>query len=411
MRGALLAACLLLSTLAACEKNGRGGESSAAVRDSAGVRIIENRGASGLPDLEWKVSEAPILDVGDEGSDPPLYGITAATRLSDGRIVLASAGTKELQIYRSDGKLLSRVGRAGEGPGEFQTPFWVGALPGDSIAAWDAGLLRLSLFTPAGQFVRSVSPRAALGVFPLVVGRLDEGRFVLVTGSGTGVLDLTGKSVQRDSVTILVLEPGGEVHDTIGRFPGTEQIALGSPREGFLMRPLPFGKSTVAAVQGGRVFVGTGDRYELAAYEPKRGLRALLRAERDPVPVTEGDIEGYRRELLTIGGEGDAQAKRQQDRLLAAAPYPEKMPAFTRIVPDTEGNLWVQDPQKPGMRSGTLWTVFSPAGQARGTVRLPDRLNVQQIGADWVLGIRLDGDNVEHLQLYELTKEEPGVAT
>lgn len=410
MRSRLLGFCLLLSTLAGCDVQGRGDRFSAAVRDSAGVRITVNHGMDALEAPGWEVSEAPLLDVGGEDDGPPLYSITSARRLSDGRIVVSSAGTRELQVYGPDGKLLARVGRSGEGPGEFRTPFWVGVLPGDSIAVWDVGLSRLSLFTPAGEFARSVSPRGALGVFPRVVGALDGGRFVLLTGSGTGALDLSGKAVQRDSITILVLGPGGEISDTIGRFPGTEQIALGSPREGLLVRPLPFGKSTVAAVQGGRVFVGTGDRYELAAYEPGVGLQALLRAERDAVPVTDEDIERYRRELVTIGGEGDPQAKRQQERLLAAAPYPKTMPALTRIVPDAEGNLWVQDPEKPGDDAGTLWTVFSPEGRARGTVRLPDRLNVQQIGTDWVLGVRRDEDDVEHLQLYRLTKDGTGGA-
>jgi hypothetical protein len=227
---------------------------------------------------------------------------------------------------------------------------------------------------------------------------------VFVAGAGTGPLDLSGKSVQRDSVTVLVLDPSGGAADTIGRFPGTEQVALGSPQEGMLVRPLPFGKSTEVAGQGDLVYVGTGDRYELSAYDPSVGLLALIRADRKLLPVTEEDIEDYRRTLVTIGAEGDAQAKRQQERLLAAAPFPKTMPAFTGIKPDAEGNLWVQDPQKPGDETGALWIVFSPDLEARGTVRLPDRLQVQQIGRDWVLGIRLDEDDVEHVQLYRLRK-------
>jgi hypothetical protein len=374
------------------------------VRDSAGVRIIENRGVGGLGDLGWKVAEAPLLDVGGEGSGPPLYKVTGAARLSDGRIVVASAGTNEIRIYSPEGKLLSRVGRAGEGPGEFQSLFWVGTLPGDSIATWDVGLSRLSVFSPTGEFVRSTSPAGSLGILPRAVGVLDGGRVVLVTGSGAGSLDMSGKSVQRDSITILVLGPAGEVSDTIGRFPGTEKVALGSPQEGLLVRPLPFGKSTVTAVQGDLVFVGTGDRYEVSGHEPGVGLLAIIRADRNPMPVSEADIEGYQRELVTLGGEGDAKANRQQERLLATAPYPKTMPALTGILSDVEGSLWVQEPQKPGDDAGSLWTVFSPDGEARGTVRLPDGLDVEQIGRDWVLGIRLDEDDVEHLLLYQLKK-------
>lgn len=398
----LLRSFLLLPLLAGCDKPGGGGISTS-VRDSAGIRLIENRGVDGLGSLGWQVGAAPQLDIGGEGSGPPLYRVTGATRLSDGRIAVATAGT-ELRIYGADGRVLSRVGRAGEGPGEFQSLFWVGALPGDSIATWDVRLSRLSVFSPTGEFVRAVSPRGSLGILPRPVGVLDDGRVVLMTGGGTGALDPSGKSVRRDSVTILVLGTAGEVSDSIGRFPGTEQIMLGSPQEGFLMRPLPFGKSTVASVQGDLIYVGTGDRFELSGYDPSVGLLALIRADRKPLPVTKEDIENYSRELVTIGGEGDAKSAQLQKRLLASAPYPKTMPVLTGIQADAEGNLWVQDPQKPGDEAGSLWTVFSPDGEARGTVQLPNGFNVKQIGRDFVLGIWLDENDVEHLQLYQLKK-------
>ena len=72
---------------------------------------------------------------------------------------------------------------------------------------------------------------------------------------------------------------------------------------------------------------------------------------------------------------------------------------------DTEGNLWVQDTQRPGEGGPQRWTVFAPDGAVRGTLHLPADLRVAQVGPDWLLGLALDADEVEHVRLYRLHKD------
>ncbi|HEX7024405.1 MAG TPA: hypothetical protein VF187_06275, partial [Gemmatimonadales bacterium] len=106
--------------LAACGPRGevrRG--SQATVRDSAGVQIVEH--AADLPASlpEWPVDTVPLVDIGG-GDDPEqdLDNVRGATRLGDGRIVVANTGSGELRIYDGKGKWLRNLGRKGEGPGE-----------------------------------------------------------------------------------------------------------------------------------------------------------------------------------------------------------------------------------------------------------------------------------------------------
>jgi hypothetical protein len=322
-------------------------------------------------------------------------------RLGDGRIVVASAGTQQLRIYGADGRLLHSVGRSGEGPGEFRAPFWLGRLRGDSIVAWDVALRRFSIFTPSGEFVRSVRPAGSPGVFPQAVGVLPDGRFVLAASTSSQVLPAPGQA-RRDTVAYVVIDSTGTVVDTLGRFPGAEMIAVGTPATGFLLRPLPFGRQTVTAVRDGRLYVGTADRYEIAAYEPGLGLRALYRAHRQGPSVTQEDVREYRRTLVTLGG--NAQTRAQNAKLLEGAPVPSRMPPLTALEIDSAGNLWVQDPQKPGNARESVWRVLAPDGRMQGTVRLPAGLSVKQIGSDWVLGVVVDRDEVEHVRVHRLTR-------
>lgn len=372
------------------------------MRDSAGVRIVSNP-APDSGTAAWTVDPSPVVSIsGDADGTRAFFQVFDAIRLGDGRIVIASGGTQELRIHAPDGRLLRTVGRAGAGPGEFRTPFWLGALPGDSIVAWDLGLRRFSVFTSAGDFARAVTPSGSLGILPEARGVMADGRLVLAASTGSQSLPAPGKA-RRDTLAYVLVDAAGEVADTLGVFPGAEMIMAGTPSTGLLIRPLPFGRQTVAAVHGGRLYVGTGDRWEVAAYEPGRGLRSVYRIDRENLPVTREDVREYRRRLVTLGA-SSAQAKAQEEKLLDEAPYPATMPSFTGLEIDSEGNLWVQEAEKPGPAQGSRWTVLAPDGVVRATVRVPPRLSVKQIGTDWLLGVEVDEDEVEHVRVYRLTR-------
>lgn len=399
--GAAALATVLLSMMIGCDGVRGGGGASVQTRDSAGVRIVENRGST-PSSLGWTVDSLPLASIGGDGqAGGALFRVTDAMRLPDGRIVAASAGTQQVRFYAADGRLLRAVGRSGQGPGEFGAPFWLGRLRGDSVAVWDAGLRRFSVLTAAGDFVRTIGSPGSLGVFPQVVGVLPDDRFVIAGSTSAQVLPPPGQP-RRDTAAYVILDGGGTITDMLGVFAGTEMVAMGTPSTGFVLRPRPFGRQTLAAVHDGRVYVATGDAYEVAVYEPKRGLRSVYRAERRPLPVTRQDEDAYRRSLVTLGG--DAQARAQAERLLESVSFPSEMPPLSGLEVDSAGYVWVKEPEKPGDTAPAAWTVLSPGGAVLGTVRLPRGLNVRQIGGDWVLGIVVDADEVEHVRLYRLER-------
>lgn len=392
--GAVLA--VVLATGCAGDK----GRATAEVRDSAAVHIALTHNAEQLPPLRWRVDTAGV-EIGSSEAEAsrPLFQITGATRLSDGRIVVGSAGNHELRFYSAQGALLATAGRMGRGPGEFQALMWLARIRGDSVVAWDAAASRLSVFDPSGGFVRAVTPDG-LGLFPRALGALEDGRVLVAAGAGASIPQL-GKS-RRDTLSYVLLRADGGL-DTLGRFPGEETIAI-QDATGMLIRPLPFGRATVAATHGSRVFISTADRYEIGEYDVRGGLRGLIRTDKPSLAVTPSDIRDYREKLVTLGGAGDSDASRKQRLLLDQAPYPAQMPAITGLKTDTEGNLWVRESQQPGDTLGTPWTVFDPRGQAVGTVRLPDALEVYAIGPDWLLGVQLDENHVEHVKLLPITR-------
>jgi len=89
--------------------------------------------------------------------------------------------------------------------------------------------------------------------------------------------------------------------------------------------------------------------------------------------------------------------------VLDATPIRETMPAYRGIILDQVGNLWVEEYRRPG---NTLrqWTLFSTEGVMLGTMTVPDRFVIQDVGDDYVLGKWTDELEIEHVQMYELIK-------
>ena len=109
----------------------------------------------------WSLSAEPSVVTGgtDEREDYLLHQVIEATRLGDGRIVIANGYSLELRYYDPNGNHLFDVGGEGEGPGEFRSLNDLIRLPVDSILvySWGLGLARwgpdgryagLSPFTP-----------------------------------------------------------------------------------------------------------------------------------------------------------------------------------------------------------------------------------------------------------------------
>lgn len=60
----------------------------------------------------------------------------------------------------------------------------------------------------------------------------------------------------------------------------------------------------------------------------------------------------------------------------------------------------------PRVKLGVLWPSAGSRSAWLGTVVLPDRFDLYDIGDNYVLGRWRDDLDVEHVQLYELVKPE-----
>lgn len=126
----------------------------------AAISVAGSRAATAQAPTLWIVASTPVTSIGVAQGDPDqeLAGVTGARRLSDGRVVVANGKPLELRVYNGAGKLLSRIGRRGDGPGEFRGRLDLLTAGGDSLLVYDQGSTRLMLFSADGKLAREWPP-------------------------------------------------------------------------------------------------------------------------------------------------------------------------------------------------------------------------------------------------------------
>lgn len=394
MRGPAILTMTFAAALAGCaDRTSEAAAGTLGTRDSAGVQIVESAGDSAVP--VWRVSEQPLVEVG--GPDAGFVTVASALRIRGG-FVAADAGSGELRFYDEQGRLVRRAGGKGRGPGEFQYIGWMGMLSGDSLAAWDPLLRRVSVFAPDGTFARGFAPAGVDGFFPSVFGVFGDGSLLMSDGMESASAP-PSPAARRDTMLLLRIAHTGTVMDTMGRFPGPSRFA--APGAAGRTHSLPFGPTTSAAVHGGEMYVATGERYEFAVHASDGSLQRLVRHRTAAVPVTRRDREAYVANMLQAGGTPNEQRERQAE--LASAPFPRTMAPVEALRVDNAGNVWVREPQAPDTwTQSSRWSVFAPAGQRIATVKAPGRFSPQQIGPDWVLARKIEADGTERVRLYRL---------
>lgn len=373
-----------------------GGGDSVTVVESAAPAWGEGEG--------WTVAETPSIVIGaGDGAGQVLSDVAGAVRLPDGRVVVANGKPPELRWFGQGGGLIRRVGGEGEGPGEFTGLTDLHRAAPDSLLALDWELYRISVFDDSGGYRGSVELDGAAGVtgralsYSSIVGTV-PGRGWLLYPSFPGQFRETG-SRYFDSVPAPVLAPDGSVADTVGAF---RMEMFNPPRvQG---ASLPFGRVTRVAAGPEGVWVGDGGAAEVTRLDASGELARVLRWGHEPPPVEERVDDLLRRRTEGASPERRRSARRRIEQ----APLPDRVPAYSQLVVDAGGRLWVERYRAWGYRGSTRWDVLDPDEGWLGTVRIPRRLRIEQIGPDWILARWRDELDVEHVGLIEIRKGGAG---
>lgn len=253
------------------------------VRDSAGIRIVENSLPVG-PSIQ--LDSQPAFDIGPAGGAHSEFVSSplSVIRLGDGRIVAAGWATTELRIFDSTGHWMRTIGRAGSGPGEFEA---LGFLFRDVADGWLA-------FEPGSMRVQRWDSKGALQSFGYLTpsGGISGGWISGVFADGSLLLQrsrpepgMDSELMTRRTVTFSrATSPTGQVDSLFSYLDAPVLRHIQHPDWGY---GSPLFAPTPEVHQIGDVIAFTsGDRFEVQHRTPTGHLVMIIRRTSEPRTIS-----------------------------------------------------------------------------------------------------------------------------
>lgn len=319
-----------------------------------GIAVMHSSGRA----PEWTLE--PLLSLGSEAAvgdpAPDEFGqITSVVTDDDGDLWVADAQNHEIRVFAPDGVLLRRIGREGQGPGEFLSLYslaWVG----DTLLALDFGNGRIGELSPQGEWLGT---RPAPG---RVSGPASMLRLYAV--SDTQVYQWSIKQVDGQVRRTWVEQGiGGVGEEWVQQTPTPPEpttVVCDRPDGAISFFDIPFGGKMLEHPSGaGNTWVAWSPDYQLALVAPDGDTLRLVERAWDPLPILDAEWDSATVEFEDFREEWPDAGCRP-----SAPPRPEMKTALRNLLVDTEGRLWVEVYTK----TGTAWEVFAPSGALRGWV-------------------------------------------
>lgn len=375
---------VLLSACTAAPVSGPDGPLVFETATEEGVEVARN--------LSGSVWEAPRrlveqIAIGESESEDAVYmfGHVAGLWVAHGRVYVLDPTVPAVRAYDLDGSYLYDIGGGGQGPGEFGQPNGLAVDRAGRVLVADGDRHLLHVYAPEGDLVETWSWRHGGSTFGPRMLLPEPGG-----GAWVGTFDLEAMSLDRLRAGYLWLDASGQAEpslqpDVPGFSPTTVTVETehGSRQYDWLV---PFAPTAIGAMdESGNWYVGSGEEYRIWVFGAD-GRQRVIEKYHKPIAVLPEEAEAHLRAA-------EAQVRimdRLPDWRWNGPPVPEAKRAYTSLLPDRSGRLWVER-MGPGYAvpgcdleialrqpradscwaEQRVWDVFGPDGRYLGEVPAP----------------------------------------
>lgn len=376
--------------------------------------------------------------------DPDVgFSVVSGVDVDDrGHTYVLEASVPEIRVYDVDGSVLRRIGRRGEGPGEFGSAPRFGVV-GDTVWAVDLRINRITLFDREGNLLSTgraegVEVPVPNGYAHVLPWRMrGDGKFtshlarLAYLGRDDPPTDV--RPTDRIPVPLVLFDATGGVTDTIGwagrppprmwRPPSEESappelVQIGDRRlmaptppstlpwweplpDGYLLVESPLARSAdEGTVSVTRIGLADDTVYSRELrYRPRRYSSADL--DSIAVRAARGEAGG----MVPFSPAGQARPAPDDVDAVARAlrgamTFPEFQVEIQSVWLAQDGSLWLRRRVADG--SPAHWVAIDPDGRVRGRLELPSNVRMMWGDGDVIWVVEPDDHDVQWLVRYRI---------
>jgi hypothetical protein len=389
----------------------------------AGCGDSPEAGAASADEIvEWTLEE--VGTIGSENDPETSFSRVEGVRIgTEGELFVGQPN--QLWVYGADGKLLRRIGRQGQGPGEFTSMTGWGFL-GDTLYAVDLDLRRVSYFTPSGDFIDSRQwerwPEIPTGENRSLL--IDMPQVLLPDGSGLvtpGTAGRAGSRPPRGPQTtsspraIFRIRSGVAALDTVfWRDVSSTSNSAAVEGGSFVRVSCPFSDAPIVQpmINGGGVMVverspasAAQAHVPFTLLSPSGDTVFSVSLPYDPVPVDEQQVARRiesARSLFSRLNRPAPSAADVESALREIDCFPATLPPVRLITSTQDGTIWLQ--WEDGTDTPITWDAIGPNGDRMGRIRLRPGEMVAAAEGDVLVTTWTDALEVPYVTRYRLTR-------
>jgi hypothetical protein len=338
---------------------------------------------------QWTVYTHPRAVSGDDpdGSDD-VARVYGPVLLSDGAVAFWDDARGQIAVYEPDGTERRRIGRRGQGPGEFQNIFRL-VQSGDTLIAADGGNDRISLYSPHLDLLAVTQGARQCGL-AVITGRLPDGRYLADNTMWLQPGLPVTQSTERLASPLSLATPSQ--CDTLAEFPGAEMRVIETRYRGHRGTQQVFvnyGRRTVSAAWDSLIAVGTEAIWQVDLLTENgnvvRSIRLPWSPRATPAGLKDSIIRQELERMHQAGGERRMVDPAETERLTREGTFvSDTLPPYNDLLVGTDHKLWVVDAWAPGIAERSA-LAFSSSGALEAHLTLPARYTPWAFGSDRVL--------------------------
>ncbi len=250
---------------------------------------------------------------------------------------------KRIVKFSPDGKILSFIGKEGQGPGEFSSVSNLYLDSSDNLIVTDWGNSKLSIFSKDGSLIKEI--KINFRIFNGTI--LGNGNFIFLEMS----FDESSKKAER------VLNLYAPDFKKIKELDRIEMFNPLSAKIKGIRFNLPF------SVSKDKIFTGNQERgYEIYVYDFEGNMVRKIKKEYKPIKTSEEYKNKFIKELR------DFVYPRVKEKLY----FPDFLPPFHYFITDPDGRVYVMTYEKGKEPDEYIFDVFNPDGLLFSRVSLKD---------------------------------------